>query len=435
MAIYSKLLLPFTAGMNLRSRQSRCARNRPARSKRRILYFAAVVLLTLGGDALPGCKVDVSSKPTGKPVSITVPLGLPPLPVPAGNPVTADAIVLGKKLFYDRSLSNQDALSCASCHIPSHGFSDPHNVSLGFHGAIGSRHAPTLLNAAYLHSQFWDGRALSLEEQVIGPFTNSVEMGNTAEGVIASIQKNPEYPPLFQQVFGTPDITTARVENAVASYERTLLSADSAFDRYEYGGDKSALTAQQIRGLAIFSNPDGGNCAVCHTIGDHYALFTDGRFHNIGEGVDVEGKVDDTGRFDRTHVASDTGAFKTPTLRNVAETGPYMHDGKIKTLEDVMQYYAGQGNSNPNLDKEMKKIHLSAQDRSDLVAFLQSLTGNTQLDENPASPKAVHPHETSSQSCRMPGSRRGCHHHRLFKIHGAWRHKFHFGASSNVLQG
>jgi cytochrome c peroxidase len=181
------------------------------------------------------------------------------------------------------------------------------------------------------------------------------------------------------------------VENAVASYERTLLSGDSAFDRYEYGGDKTALTAQQIRGLTIFRDPDSGNCAVCHTIGDHYALFTDGKFHNIGEGVDVEGKFDDTGRFDRTHVIADTGAFKTPTLRNVAETGPYMHDGKIKTLDDVVQYYAGHGNSNPNLDKEMKKIHLSAQDRSDLVAFLRSLTGNAQLDEKPDSPKVVHP--------------------------------------------
>ena len=377
--------------MNLRSTQSTCARNLPARSRVCVLHFAAVVLLILAGIELPGCKRAVNSKPIGRPVSIAVPLGLPPVPVPAGNPVTADAFRLGKKLFYDRSLSNQDALSCASCHLPSHGFSDPHDVSLGFHGALGIRHAPTLLNAAYLPSQFWDGRAQSLEMQIIEPATNPFEMDNTAKGVVANLQKNPEYPPLFQQVFGTPDITVARVENAVASYERTLLSGNSAFDRYEYGGDKTALTAEQVRGLAIFRDPDRGNCAVCHTINAHYALFTDGKFHNIGEGVDVEGKFDDTGRFDQTDVASDMGAFETPTLRDVADTGPYMHDGKIKSLDEVVQYYAGQGNSNPNLDKEMKRIHLSAQNRSDLVAFLRSLTGNAQLYEKAASPEVVHP--------------------------------------------
>ena len=377
--------------MILRSRQSTCARSLPARTKSRVPRFVAVALLTPALIALPGCKRAVSSKPIGKPVSLPVPLGLPPVPIPAGNPVTEDAIALGKKLFYDRSLSNQDALSCASCHLPSHHFSDPRNVSLGFHHALGTRHAPTLLNAAYLPSQFWDGRASSLEEQIMGPTTNPIEMDNTAQGVVANLEKNPEYPPLFQQVFGTPDITMARVENAVASYERTLLSGDSAFDRYEYGGDKAALTAQQISGLAIFRDPDRGNCAVCHTMNAQYALFTDGKFHNIGEGVGDEGTFDDAGRFDETHMASDTGAFQTPTLRDVAETGPYMHNGKIKTLDDVMQYYAGHGNSNPYLDKEMKKIHLSAQDRSDLVAFLRSLTGNTPLQEKAAPAKTNHP--------------------------------------------
>ncbi len=391
MAAYSKLVLPSNSGMNRRSRKSICGGNRPVRSKACVLHIAVAVPLILAASALPGCKRPVSSKPIGEPISIAAPLGLPPVPIPAGNPVTADAVALGKKLFYDRSLSSQDSLSCASCHLPSHGFADPHAVSIGFHGALGVRHAPTVLNAAYLPAQFWDGRAASLEEQVIGPVTNPNEMGSTAEGIVANLQKNPEYPPLFQKVFGTGEITTERVENAVASYERTLLSGNSAFDRYEYGGDKTALTAQQMRGLAIFRDPNRGNCAVCHTIDAHDALFTDGKFHNIGEGVDDEGKFDDAGRFARTHADSDMGAFKTPTLRNVAETGPYMHDGKVKSLEDVVQYYAGQGNSNPNLDKEMKKIHLSAQDRSDLVAFLESLTGDTEAGAKPPSPKGMHP--------------------------------------------
>jgi cytochrome c peroxidase len=349
------------------------------------------VLLALTGIGLPGCTRAVSSKPTGKPITVAAPLGLPPVPVPANNPVTAEAIALGRKLFYDRNLSNQSTLSCASCHLPSHDFSDPRNVSLGFHGAHGTRNAPTVLNAAYLPYQFWDGRASSLEAQVIGPTFNPVEMDNTARGVVANLEKNPEYPALFQKAFGTPDITIERIQNAIASYERTLLSGNSAFDRYEYGGDKTALTPQQIRGLAIFRDTNRGNCAACHTIAAHYALLTDGKFHNIGEGVDDEGQFDDTGRFDQTHVASDTGAFETPTLRDIAETGPYMHDGKIKTLDAVVQYYAGQGNSNPNLDKEIKKIHLPAQDRSDLVAFLKSLTGNTSLDVKAAPEKAVHP--------------------------------------------
>ncbi len=377
--------------MKLRFGQSTCARNRQTRSKSRVLHFAAVVLPALSGIVLPGCERNVSSKPTGTPVTIATPLGLPTVPIPVHNPVTADAIALGRKLFYDRRLSNQSTLSCASCHLPSHDFSDPHRISLGFHGAHGTRHAPTLFNAAYLPSQFWDGRAASLEAQVIGPAFNPVEMDNTAQGVVANLEKDPEYPALFQKVFGTPDITIERVENAIASYERTLLSGNSAFDRYEFGGEKTALTAQQIRGLAIFRDPNRGNCAACHTINAHYALFTDGKFHNIGEGVDDEGKFDDTGRFDRTHLASDTGAFETPTLRDIAETGPYMHDGRLKTLDAVIQYYAGQGNSNPFLDKEIKKIHLSAQDRGDLVAFLKSLTGNTPLDEKPAPERAVHP--------------------------------------------
>ena len=324
-------------------------------------------------------------------MTITPPLGLPPVPIPADNPPTADAIALGKLLFYDPSLSNHNTLSCASCHVPSHDFSDPRSLSLGFQGALGTRNAPTVLNAAYLPYQFWDGRAPSLEAQVIGPAFNPVEMDSTAKGTLSNLEKNPKYPALFQKVFGTPGITIERVEKVIASYERTLLSGDSAFDRYEYGGDKTALTPQQIRGLAIFRDPNRGNCAVCHTINAHYALFTDGKFHNIGEGVDDEGKFDDTGRYHQTDVSSDTGAFKTPTLRDIAGTAPYMHDGKVKTLDAVVQYYAGQGNSNPYLDKEMKKIHLTAQDRSDLVAFLKSLTGNTPLDVKPPPEKAAHP--------------------------------------------
>ena len=354
------------------------------------LVVAAAAIVLCGG-ALQACKRIVSSKPIGAPVAIPVPLGLPSVPIPADNPPTADEIALGKKLFFDKSLSNQRTLACASCHLPTRDFSDPRNLSIGFRGALGVRNAPTLLNVAYLPSEFWDGRAKSLEEQMLGPVGNPIEMDSAPKDVVANLQSTSEYAALFQKTFGTPDITIERVENAIASYERTLLSGDSAFDRYQYGGDKAALTAQQLRGLAVFRDPNRGNCAACHTIGDHNALFTDGQFHNIGEGVDDQGKFDDAGRFDATRAAVDTGAFKTPTLRDIAETGPYMHDGKVKTLEDVVEFYAGQGNSNPYLDPEMKKIHLVGQDKTDLIAFLKSLTGNTALDEKPAPEKALHP--------------------------------------------
>jgi len=188
---------------------------------------------------------------------------------------------------------------------------------------------------------------------------------------------------LFRNAFGTNDITLPRVEKALASFERTLLSGDSAFDRYQYGGDTNALSPAQVRGLALFINPAKGNCAACHTIGPKYALFTDGKFHNIGVGVDDNGNLKDLGRYHETKVEADKGAFKTPTLRNIANTAPYMHDGSLQTLRQVVDFYAGGGNSNPYLDKEIRSIHLSGQEREDLVEFLKSLTGTAPPDAGP----------------------------------------------------
>ena len=189
--------------------------------------------------------------------------------------------------------------------------------------------------------------------------------------------------PLFNKTFGPGGVTIGRVENALASFERTILVGNSPFDRYQFGGDRSALTAGQLRGLAIFQDPNRGNCAVCHSIRLHDALFTDGKFHNTGEGIDGDGTLVDVGRFHETRVASDQGAFKTPTLRNVTNTGPYMHDGSLGTLKEVVDFYAGGGNSNPNLDPEMSRIHLTGADRLDLVEFLQSLTGEPPQNVGP----------------------------------------------------
>lgn len=340
-------------------------------SHRRIACLAVLLL------PLAGCKAKpVSARPIGAEVHIQPLLGLPPVPIPKDNPPTADTIALGRMLFYDKRVSVDNSLSCASCHDPSAYFTDGKNVSTGVRGALGTRNAPTILNAAYLPFQFWDGRAITLEEQAAFPIANPVEMSMPHAADVKKLGDDAEYRALFKKSFGTPDVTIARVEAAIASFERTALTGNSAFDRYQYGGDRNALTAAQIRGYAVYLNPNGGNCASCHTIGPQGALFTDGKFHNTGEGVTDEGDFSDVGRFHETKVSTDKGAFKTPTLRNVAKTAPYMHNGSLKTLQEVIAFYAGQGNSNQYLDPEMKKIHLSGQDRTDLLEFMNALTGD-----------------------------------------------------------
>jgi cytochrome c peroxidase len=279
-------------------------------------------------------------------------------------------------LFYDNRLSKDNSLSCASCHNPALDFTDGAKISRGVGGTNGIRNAPTIVNAAYLPLQFWDGRAISLEEQAASPIANPVEMNQPHDVSVAKLGKDPRYKALFAQAFGPGGVTLKRVENALASFERTILSGNSPFDRYQFGGDKNALTPAQIRGLAIFTDPAKGNCSACHTVNQTYALFTDGKAHNIGIGAIDASTFSDIGRNHQTNVETDKGAFITPTLRNVADTAPYMHDGSMKTLKEVVDYYAGGGNSNPYLDKEFRAINLSAQDREDLVEFLRSLSGD-----------------------------------------------------------
>jgi cytochrome c peroxidase len=342
-----------------------------------LLALAAIV-----GIACGGCRSRVSDKPVGAAVFIKIPLGLPPLPVPRDNPPTAASIALGRALFYDKHLSQDDSLACASCHNPQSYFTDRQRLSKGI-GGLSLRNAPTVMNAAYLPFQFWDGRALTLEEQSASPIADPLEMSQPHNVSVKKIAAGIEYKGMFAKAFGSEDVTIGRIENALASFERTLLSGDSPFDRYQYGGDQAALTLPQARGLAVFLDPNKGNCVACHTVRPHDALFTDGKFHNTGEGVGDLDQFSDIGRYHETKVKTDTGAFKTPTLRNVAETGPYMHDGRLKALKEVVDFYAGGGNSNLYLDPEMKKIHLNATDREDLVAFMQSLTGQMPPDVGP----------------------------------------------------
>lgn len=302
---------------------------------------------------------------------ITPPLGLPPIPWPKDNPYSKEKAELGRLLYFDKRLSANNSVSCANCHHKSCGYSDCSIISIGIDNNKGTRHSPTIINAGYLPFLFWDGRATSLEEQCKGPIGNPREMAlvdNAHEAHQQCAQRiaNIEgYRILFKKAFGHDQITIDDIAKAVATFERTILSGNSAFDRYQTG-DRSALTEEQIRGFQVFKKV---GCINCH--GGYF--FADDRFMNIGIGMDA--KDPDLGRYVITHNERDWGAFKVPTLRDVADTGPYMHDGSLKTLEDVINYYDRGGIPNKNLHPLLKPLHLSTEDKKALVSFMKSLTG------------------------------------------------------------
>ncbi|MBI2687280.1 MAG: cytochrome-c peroxidase [Acidobacteria bacterium] len=339
----------------------------------RLIATLAPALLLLS------CGKAAGDRPIGKAIEIAAPLGLPPVPIPADNPPTAETLALGKKLYFDPRLSSDGSVSCASCHSPEHGFSDGRKTAMGVRKQFGKRNAPAVVNAAYSPRQFWDGRAASLEEQAAGPIANPIEMDLPHTECAVRINDDPEYKTMFAKAFGHGAITMPHIQKAIATYERTVLSGGSAVDRYLYGGEKSALSEAAIRGLNVFMSKDKGNCAACHVVKEDFALFTDGLFHNIGVGLNAEGELTDLGRYEQTHAESDKGAFKTPSLRNVAKSGPYMHDGSLKTLRTVVDFYVGGGSSNPYLDKRIKPLTLSGQEREDLVAFLEALTSEPKM--------------------------------------------------------
>jgi cytochrome c peroxidase len=345
--------------------------------------IACAILYSCSSPQKPATAARIPADPQGPAVTIAVPLGLPPLPIPADNPPTEKTIALGRKLYYETKLSADNKLACASCHGPATGFADPRRVSVGFAGKTGDRNSPTVINAAYSPLQFWDGRAATLEDQAAGPIANPVEMNMPHDQCVELLNGDAEYLKLFNEAFGPGGVTLLRAQKAIASFERTVLSGNSPFDRYEYGKDPKAMSPEAIRGLAIFKDPNRGNCAVCHVIGEKDALFTDGKFHNLGVGMDPNGELKDLGRYNETKVEADRGAFKTPTLRNVAKTAPYMHDGSQKTLKEVVDFYVGGGNSNPHRDKEIKELKLTGKERQDLVEFLKALTGEVPANTGP----------------------------------------------------
>ncbi len=288
---------------------------------------------------------------------------LPPAPIPPDNVQSAAKVQLGKKLYFDTRLSKDNTVSCATCHDPAMGWSDAGPTSKGINSQLGGRRAPPVSNSAYNKLQFWDGRAASLEEQAKGPIENPIEMGNTHTAMLQTISGLPGYDEEFLAVFGTSPITINQVADAIAAFERTVVTTDSPFDRY-VAGNNLALTPQEKKGLEIFNGK--GHCTACHW-GGH---FSDGRFHNLGVAPTDPSKPDD-GRFAITKNPADKGAFKTPTVRDAARRAPYMHHGGEKTLEDVVRLYnRGGGTDDANLDPLMVPLGLTESEIQALVAFM-----------------------------------------------------------------
>ncbi len=349
-------------------------------------FLTVTMLLSIAGIGVPGTAL-------ARDYEVKAPLGLPSLKVPADNPMSAEKVALGSRLYFDTRLSVDDTISCSTCHDPSKGFADGKPVAEGVNGAKGTRNSPTSQNAAYNSTQFWDGRAPSLEEQAKGPLVNPIEMAMPShDAVVAKLKGIPDYVDAFERVFGTRDFTIDHVAKAIAAFERTLLSGNSDFDKFQYARQFKSLNPSARRGLELFHTK--AKCQTCHTFFGEWATFADNRFHNLGVGMtedvlklareaerlgDVRpgadpGLVSELGRFVVTKNPDDIGAFKTPTLRNIAFTAPYMHDGSQATLKEVIEFYNKGGHQNPYLSRDIVPLKLSAEDKADLVEFMRALT-------------------------------------------------------------
>lgn len=311
--------------------------------------------------------------------SLELPLGLKAdaAYIPANNPLSKAKIDLGKLLYFDPRMSKDNTVSCATCHNPYHGFADPAPTSKGVGHALGTRNSPTVINRLFSQLQFWDGRAADLEEQAKGPLTNPVEMAMPAHDVVVkNINSVRGYKPLFVEAFGDQSITIDRIAQAIAAYERTVVAGNSPYDRY-LAGQTDALSTSATRGMGVFLGK--GRCITCHSGFN----FTDEKYHNLGVGM-AASKAD-LGRFEISKQETDKGAFKTPGLRNIAESAPYMHDGSEGTLRQVMQLYNRGGEKNPWLSPLMQPLNLTEQEIDDLVAFMHALTGEVSNADVPAS--------------------------------------------------
>lgn len=373
-------------------------------------------------------------------IAMAQPLGLPPVPVPDNNPQTPEKIALGNKLFNDKRFSSTGDVSCATCHDPQKAFTDsPLVTSEGINKLTGTRNSPTVINSAYFSLLFWDGRSSDLEDQAQHPIVNPVEMGLADhEPVLKVVRTDPEYVAAFATVFGKrgEQVTMTEVQQAIASFERTIVSGDSPFDQWYYGKRQDAISAQAKRGFDVFLNK--GRCVSCHTIEQDYALFTDNRFHNIGVGINrIQGdvgtlvpaflkarasieevdkavltnpKVSELGRFAITDSLDELGSFKTSTLRNVAVTAPFMHDGSLATLRDVVEHYNNGGITrktdpvNDFLSGGIRPLDLTEEEITDLVAFLETLTSPQFAAQKTASGTPLSCNVSTTQMAATPAA-------------------------------
>ena len=321
-------------------------------------------------------EVDTAYRPVASPLQIpelferTI---LPPV-IPSDNPQTEEGVALGRRLFFDPILSGNGTVSCASCHQPPLSFSDNTPNSAGSLGTLGSRNTMPLFNLAWNYNErfAWDGKELSLERQVLEPVSNPLEMNANWDDVLERLNGHPEYPELFDRAFPLEPLTRELVAKAIAQFERTLISANSKFDRYSIG--QATLTEQELNGLVVFMSEDKGDCFHCHGSPNN-PLWTTNDFHNNG----LDASFSDLGLGAVTGDPNDNGKFRAPSLRNLAYTAPYMHDGRFETLEAVVDFYSEGLQESPTIDPLMKNIdqggvQLSSQDKADLIAFLRSLS-------------------------------------------------------------
>ena len=329
-----------------------------------------VLLLCIGCDT-----TEPISEPT--PYILDIPNAFPIMSIPPGNPLTEEGVALGRKLFFDPILSIDSTVACANCHTPAASFSDPLAFSEGVSG-VTPRNSMPIINIGWMPTLFWDGRAISAEDQALQPIENEIEMGETLDNVVIKLTRHPEYPTLFNEAFQTHVITPGHIAKAIAQYERTLISTNAKYDQFKAGN--ATLTEQEELGRTLFFN-ERGDCFHCHGTN----LFTDNRFHNNG----LDAFPEDLGLATITGRPFDIGKFKTPTLRNVEYTAPYMHDGRFQTLEEVIDFYDSGTKPSETIDPligRRRQLNLTPEEKSALLAFMKTLSDpgflNTHQDEH-----------------------------------------------------
>ncbi len=378
----------------------------------KLVTISLLLVMELGDPIPANGQADTAGVEIQRSHKVKIPVGIPSdlwrRSIPANNPLSPSKVALGEELYFDKRLSRDLSISCASCHDPASAFTDHNPTAIGQTGTFGTRNAPTILNAMFNEMQFWDGRARSLEQQAKQPLINPMEMGMPSyDAVVARVSSIPSYRQKFGRVFKSEGITIDTIVRAIAAFERTQLSGNSPFDRF-IKGDQTAITDGQKQGWQLFKSK--GKCIECHSFANSSPFFTDFKFHNSGIGVNAKGpeqltyasqkiiassRSDDVdpavmahridfselGRFLVTKQPKDIGAFKTPTLRDVELTAPYMHNGSLRTLLDVVRYYNRGGEKNANLDEKIRPLGLSDEEMSHIVEFLRALTSDDVLKQ------------------------------------------------------